>query len=75
LSSYRKCSKRRTLDHSTQATALLPIAGTTKRSRVARGFGFGGDTVSVAARNIPNSDQAILKGKLRKKSIPPIPFR
>src|ERR1700730_17880941 len=40
-SSYRKCSKRRTLDHSAQATSLLRIAGTTKCSRIARGFGSG----------------------------------
>ena len=30
-SSYRKCSKRRTLDHSAQATSLLQIEGTTRR--------------------------------------------
>src|SRR5580704_10920454 len=40
-SSYRKCSKRRTLDHSAQATSLLRIEGTTKCSRIARGFGSG----------------------------------
>ena len=28
--SYRKCSKRRTLGHSAQATSLLPIEGMTK---------------------------------------------
>ncbi len=30
-SSYRKCSKRRTFDHSAQATSLLQIEGTTRR--------------------------------------------
>jgi len=30
-SSYRKCSKRRILDHSAQATSLLQIEGTTRR--------------------------------------------
>jgi len=41
LSSYRRCSKRRILDHSAQATSLLPIEGTTKCSLTVRGFGFG----------------------------------
>jgi len=41
LSSYRKCSKRRILDHSAQATFLLPIEDTTRCSRTAHGFGFG----------------------------------
>jgi len=40
-SSYRKCSKRRILGHSAQATSLLPIEGTTKCSRTALGFGSG----------------------------------
>ena len=44
LSSYRKCSKRRILGHSAQATSLLPIEGTTKCSRIARGFGCGSST-------------------------------
>ena len=30
-SSYRKCSKRRTLDHSAQAISLLQIEGATRR--------------------------------------------
>jgi hypothetical protein len=41
LSNYKKCSKRRILGHSAQATSLLPIEGTTKCSRIARGFGCG----------------------------------
>jgi hypothetical protein len=41
FSSYRKCSKRRTSGRSAQATSLLPIEGTTKCSRIARGFGCG----------------------------------
>jgi len=40
-SSYRKCSKRQILGHSAQATSLLPIEGTTKCLRIARGFGSG----------------------------------
>src|SRR6201993_4179246 len=52
-SSYRKCSKRRILGHSAQVTSLLPIDGTTKCSRIARGFGFGSDMVSVAVRSLP----------------------
>jgi hypothetical protein len=47
-SSYRKCLKRRILGHSAQATSLLPIAGTTKCSRIARGFSFG-DGMGFAA--------------------------
>ena len=41
LSSYRKCSKRRILGHSAQATPRLRIDGMTKCSRIALGFGFG----------------------------------
>jgi hypothetical protein len=41
FSSYRKCSKLRISGHSAQATSLLPIEGTTKCSRIARGFGCG----------------------------------
>jgi hypothetical protein len=41
FSSYRKCSKRRISGHSAQATSLLRIEGTTKCSRIARGFGCG----------------------------------
>jgi hypothetical protein len=55
-SSYRKCSKRLTLDHSTQARSLLPIDGTTKCSHIARGFGFGNDMASVADTNPQCSD-------------------
>ena len=40
-SSYRKCSKRRILGHSAQATSLRRIEDTTKRTRIALGFGFG----------------------------------
>jgi hypothetical protein len=47
-SSYRKCSKRRTLDHSAQATSLLPIEGTTKCSPIALGSGSGSAMVSAA---------------------------
>ena len=47
LSSYRKCSKRRILGHSAQATSLLRIGGTTKCSRIALGFDFGSVMVSV----------------------------
>ena len=48
MSSYRKCSRHRTLGHSAQATSLLPIAGTTKCSRTARGFAFGSSSGFVA---------------------------
>ncbi len=48
LSTYRRCSKRRILGHSAQATSLLPIAGTTKSSHIALGFSFGRGMVSVA---------------------------
>jgi hypothetical protein len=48
LSSYRKCSKRRILGHSAQATSLLRIAGTTKCSRRALGSGFGSGMASAA---------------------------
>jgi hypothetical protein len=52
LSSYRKCSKRRILGHSAQATSLLPIKGTTKCSRIARGFGCG-NGMGFAAETSP----------------------
>ena len=42
FSSYRKCSKRRIRGHSAQTTSRLLIGGTTKCSRIARGFGCGG---------------------------------
>jgi hypothetical protein len=51
LSSYRKCSKRRILGRSAQATFLLPIAGTMKSWSAARGFGFGRDMGFAAAPN------------------------
>ena len=44
LSSYRKCSKRRILGHSAQATYRLRIEGTTKCSPIVRGFAFGSVT-------------------------------
>jgi hypothetical protein len=50
-SSYRKCSKRRISGHSAQATSLLPIEGTTKCSRIARGFGCGRILGSAAEVN------------------------
>src|ERR1700740_3544769 len=55
-SSYRKCSKRRILDHSAQATSLLPIGGTTSCSRIARGFGSGSDMAFVAALSLRHYD-------------------
>jgi len=48
FSSYRKCSKRRILGRSAQATSLLRIDGMTKCSRIAHGSAFGSDMVSVA---------------------------
>ena len=47
-SSYKKCSTRRILDHSAQATSPLPIDGTTKCSRIARGSASGNSTEFVA---------------------------
>jgi hypothetical protein len=47
-SSYRKCSKRRILGHSAQATSLLQIEGTMKCSRTARGFGCGSSSEFAA---------------------------
>ena len=47
-SSYRKCSKRRILGHSAQATSLLRIEGTMRCSPRARGFAFGNAMASVA---------------------------
>src|ERR1051326_2189682 len=47
-SSCRKCSKRRTSGHSVQVTFLLPIAGTTRCSPTALGFGSGSILASVA---------------------------
>ena len=55
-SSYRKCSKRRTLDHSAQATSLMQIEGMTKCSLTARGFGCGSGMVSVAEPSLRYSD-------------------
>src|ERR1035441_6104878 len=52
----RKCSKRRILGHSAQATSLLPIAGTTKCSHIARGFSCGNGTASVAELTPRHSD-------------------
>ena len=51
LSSYRKCSKRRILGHSAQATSLLPIEGTTKCSRRALGSAYGSILASAADLN------------------------
>jgi hypothetical protein len=64
-SSYRKCSKRRILDHSAQATSLLPIEGTTNGRPAARGFGSGRILASVAEPSRPYFDS----GKGRAKCI------
>ncbi len=56
LSSYRKCSKCRILDHSARATSPLQIEGTTKCSHTARGSGCGNDMASVAEPNPQCSD-------------------
>jgi len=50
-SSYRKCSKRRTLGRSAQATSLLPIDGTMKCSHIAHGLGFGSILASAAEQS------------------------
>jgi len=50
-SSYRKCSKRRTLDHSAQAISRLRIEGTMKCWPTALGFGCGSILASAADPN------------------------
>jgi hypothetical protein len=55
-SSYRKCSKRRTLDHSAQAICRLRIEGTTSCSHTARGFASGSGMASVAEPSLQCSD-------------------
>src|SRR5579864_765109 len=55
-SSFRKCSKRRILGHSAQATSLPRIEGMTKCSRTALGFEFGSGTEFVADLTLPYSD-------------------
>jgi Rhodanese-like domain len=55
-SSYRRCSKRRTLDQSAQATSRLQIEGTTICSRSVRGFGCGSGMASVAELSLRYSD-------------------
>ena len=51
-SSYRKCSKRRTLDRSAQATSRLQIEVTMRSSPTAHGFGCGSGMASVAGRSL-----------------------
>jgi hypothetical protein len=53
LSSYRKCSKRRTLDHSARAISRLRIEDTMKCSHIARGFGCG--SISGFAAGVPSN--------------------
>jgi hypothetical protein len=54
-SRYRKCSKRRISGHSAQATSRLRIEGTTKCSRIVRGFNFGNDTGFAAELSLRHS--------------------
>ena len=56
LSSYRKCSKRRILGHSAQATSPRPIAGTMSCLPIARGFSFGNGMGSAAEPSPPCFD-------------------
>jgi len=70
-SSYRKCSKRRTLDHSAQATSPLQIEGTTRCSRTALGSGCGSILASVAEPNPRYSGWAKSRANLRKGSTNP----
>jgi hypothetical protein len=51
-SSYRKCSKRRILDHSARATSRLQIEDTTRCSRTALGLSCGSIMVSAADLNL-----------------------
>jgi len=81
LSSFRKCSKRQILGHSAQATSLLPIAGTTKCSHIARGFSFGSGMGSVAEPSPQCFDWAKRRANLvangrekwRRRKLPVLP--
>jgi len=55
LSSYRKCSKRRILGRSAQATSRLRIEGMTKCSPTALGFDFGSGMGFAADLNLKAS--------------------
>ena len=70
LSSYRKCSKRRTLGHSAQATSLRRIDGTTKCLRRVLGFGFGSGMACVADLKLPDFDYTELKARLPARTAP-----
>src|ERR1017187_4488789 len=63
-SSYRKCSKRRILGHSAQATSLLPIEGTMKCSRTARGSEFGNGMASAAEASPQQSGSGKSKARV-----------
>jgi hypothetical protein len=65
LSSYEKCSKRRILGHSAQTTSLLQIDGTTRYSRIARGFGCGRGMAFAAEVSLLRSHWAKLKARFR----------
>ena len=73
LSSYRKCSKRRILGHSAQATSLLPIEGMTKCSRIALGSGFGNVMASAAEPNPRYCDLGKLKANGHQLMTFPVP--
>ncbi len=45
------------IGHSAQVTSVLPIAGTTKCSRIALGAGFGRGMASVAALSLQSSSR------------------
>jgi hypothetical protein len=62
-SSYRKCSKRRTFDHPAQATSLLPIEGTTRCSRIVRGFSLGSGMGSAAEPSLLHFDKVKSRAK------------
>ena len=70
-SSYRKCSKRRTLDHSAQATSRMRIVGMMKSKLTARGFGCGRGMASVAEPSL----QSFNWGKERANLLREVGFR
>ena len=56
LGSYRRCSKRRTLGHSMQATSLPPIGGMTGLLPIALGSDCGSILAFVADLSLTSSD-------------------
>jgi len=74
-SSYRRCSKRRILDHSAQATSRLQIEGTMKHSLTALGSGCGSTTESAADLRLRQSNYPNKSGSLVELYIVPSAWR